>query len=93
MADFLNEAKHAVTTNHFRLPLDDKGLLTCCQNVKSPWNDLTEAQVVDTIGSRFDTNQNVRRPVESHILGYPDFMSANGPFFAAGTLCGLFCGS
>ena len=78
MADFLNESVHTVPTDHIRLPLNDQGVLMCSQNVASPWNGVKEEDIVDS-----QDIKNIRRPLESQIMGFPGFLSADGPFFAA----------
>ena len=78
MADFLRECTNTVHSKHIRLPLDDRGLLLCSQNVDSPWNKLK----TDEITNDGDKRENVTRPVEAHIMGFPGFISADGPFFS-----------
>lgn len=78
MADFLRASKHSVDSSHIRLPLQDRGLLLCSQNVASPWNSKIENDIVDNE----DVKSNVRRPVEAHIMGFPGFISSDGPFFS-----------
>ena len=78
MASFLKEAVHTVESDHIRLSLGDRGVLMCSQNVASPWNSIKEEDIVDSQQMLI----NVRRPVEAQIMGFPGFISADGPFFS-----------
>ena len=80
MASFLKEAVHTVESDHIRLSLGDRGVLMCSQNVASPWNSIKEEDIVDSQQMLV----NVRRPVEAQIMGFPGFISADGPFFSVG---------
>ena len=75
MAEFLDRCKHQVKSKHVRLPIH-KPLLAFSQNVASPWNKQNEEEFCSSNNGKI-----IRTPVEAYIIGFPNFLSFDGPFF------------
>ena len=75
MADFLGKCAFPAQTKHTRIPIDAP-ILSCSENVASPWNKRQESDFIPSHTAR----HKVRVPAAAFILGFPHFLAYDGPF-------------